>query len=265
MFAAHEIYADLLRGTPLPSSVLAMARESAERGVVRWQADPREPSDALAVVGALVLSAAVKQPMSWDGSWLRGGDPVALIVDARLTSLSVKGDARVAVTVRRDLALTTCEPVACRYWAGRISREMIWESCQEALRGRIFAARMTPPDEDDRVELLSLGARVRSPICATGYDSAAVGIARRDGFSASAHGDRMALVGGRPGVEMYALLGALWLEDRGLWPLVSRPQIPDLSDVVLRDVLDLGRLCIRRDPLPVRHGISGMRSYLEAA
>lgn len=257
----HALYPDLDRERRLPPSVLGQhALSLASRGVPRWRPDPTEPSDTLAVIGALVLSAAVRTPMSWDGEQLRGRCPIGLIRRTRLQSHTVKQRERLELWVRDDrdlLALSLPAHEASRLWAGRVTLEMIWDRAQEAL-GELARPRAVEEGEVD------LGSSTLSLVTASGYDARIVGIAERDGFSIAAHDD-IEIVGGRPGVELYALIGAAWLEHWGRWPRPSQPQIPAIGGVPLRDRLDLDRLLIVGAVLPVRHGLSGRRGYLEAA
>lgn len=256
----HALYPDLDRERRLPPSILGQhALSLASRGAPRWRPDPSEPSDTLAVIGALVLSAAVRTPMSWDGEQLRGRCPIGLIRRARLQTHTVKQRERLEIWLRgtRDLlALSLPAHEASRLWAGRVTLAMIWERAQGAL-GEFADPRALEEGEVD------IGTAVDSPISATGYDARIVGIAERDGFSVAAHDIK--IVGGRPGVELYAAIGAAWLEHQGRWPRPSEPQIPAIGGVPLRDRLDLERLLIVGGDLPVRYGLSGRRGYLEAA
>lgn len=259
----HALYPDLDREQRLPPSILGQhALAIASRGVPRWRPDPSEPSDTLAVIGALVLSAAVRTPMSWDGELLRGRCPIDLIRRTRLQSHTVKQRERIELWVRDDrdlLALSLPAHEASRLWAGRVTLAMIWERAQQAL------GELADPRAIDEGEVDIGTAAVDSPISATGYDARIVGIAERDGFSVAAHDGAIEIVGGRPGVEMYAVIGAAWLEHQGRWPRPSEPQIPAIGGVPLRDRLDLERLLIVGGDLPVRYGLSGRRGYLEAA
>lgn len=249
----HALYPDLDRSRSLPPSVVeAHATEIARRGAPRWRADPTEPSDTLAVIGALVLSAAAWEPLAWDGELLRGSaDPVSMIRRTRLQTHTVKERARLEFWLGDWLVLSLPPHEASRLWAGRVTLEKIWESSSTALAELV--ANGSP----------ELGERCERSISATGYDAAIVGIADRDGFSLAAHPE-IEIVGGRPAVEMYALIGAAWLEHAGRWPRPSRPQIPAIAGVPLRDRLDLDRLLIAGALLPVRYGTSGRRGYLSA-
>lgn len=255
----------------------------------RWTPDhdARMPADVLAVIGALVLSAARHEPLGWDGQSLRGPDPVALIHRLAIMHGVVKERLRVHIGWDSEIALSLPAPEASRLWGGRVTIQTIWESNQRSLAALVGVAtdlRGTLPEDAPAPLTITMATRldagtlrlirpysgqgwtmdeIISP-SATGYDSAIVGDALRDGFSAAAQG--MRIIGARPCVELYSLIGAMYLEAQGRWPRPSRPSIPPIAGVVLRDRYDLDRhlmLCARE--LPVEYRMSGKRGYLEAA
>lgn len=98
-------------------------------------------------------------------------------------------------------------------------------------------------------------------ISATGYDNTVANIPARDGVALSAHHD-IVMTGQRPAVELYAVIGAAYVEAQGRWPQPHSPAIPRIAGVVLRDRLDLDRLMLIGDSLICRGEIVGKRSYL---
>lgn len=78
------IYRDIeARAGDVPPSVIeGEARRWVEGERLRWTPGyaAQGPADVLAVIGAMVIG-----PCSWDGTSLRGADPVLLIAGAHLT------------------------------------------------------------------------------------------------------------------------------------------------------------------------------------
>jgi len=288
-----DLYPDIARarGDVPPSLIEADAKEWITRVPLRWTPAwiYSEPADVLTVIGAIVLSAAVRQPLGWDGGSLRGPvDPVRLIARADLDAAMLKGAERMRVMVDGRLVLSMPPPRAAKYWAGQITIDRIWESCRTALHALLDMAddlaRAVGPDippplaigMDARMDEATLdaladhaAARKRKtpdvlPISVTGYDETVVSIPIRDGFSVSAH-PRMVMGGQRPAIELYALIGATWVEQAGRWLRPHSPEIPAIRDVALRDRLDLDRLALLGPSLPCRGSLTGKRSYLTRA
>lgn len=249
----HPLYPDLDRTNARPPSLVAAeARDWVERDAVLWRPTGPviEPSDALAIYGALALTAAVRRPCGWSGAALHGPDDlVRLIVGVGLV---VDSAGRARIVHHGDTVLILRHD-ASKLWAGRVTLEMIWEAAQHEL-----SCMLQPPENNP----LRLDVAAKAPIRATGYDRRIVNIAANDGFAVAAHAGRIKIVGGRPGIELYALIGASVVEAAGRWLRPSEPRIARLDGVLLRDHLDAQRWMMIGEPMAVRHNIAGYRGYL---
>lgn len=293
------LYPDILAARNLPPSALAeAARASIAHLPVQWTpVDATDPATVLAVIGAMALSVGLRRPLAWDGLALRGSiDPVAMISGCALREGAVKEQPRLhffcdsdLVLSVSDLVLSVAPPLAAKLWAGHVSTDRIWTSCQTALCMMLHYAAdradRVGPDEEPPCKIgvdsalepslidgIARWAAQQNPPQAwrqslwspsvTGYDASVVGDASRDGYSAAKA--RVLIVGAAPARELLGLIGACVVEQAGRWPTQARPQIPAIAGIPLRDRLDLDRLMLAGSDLPCEMRLSGQRGYLVA-
>lgn len=289
----QTLYPDLHRRRDVPPSLIEReARDWVAAEPERWRPthDYSEPADVLAVIGAMVLSAAVREPLGWDGEALRGPiDPVSLIARAYCGERTIKDRDHIEIVVDDDRLILPAH-TASRYWAGRITLDRIWITNQVALRVVIESAERAEAERaaseqrerrtvslvsmDERIvgQMMSVkkaikaatkaaGAEIGGTISVTGYDETVVSVPVRDGFAMAAHPD-ITMAGQRPSVELYAVIGAAYVEAQGRWPTPHRPAIPRIRGLVLRDRLDLDRLMLIGESMPFLGVLAGKRSYL---
>jgi len=271
----NSLYPDLARrGERPPSIVEAEAREWIAGEPVMWQAERAGdigPSETLAIIGALVLSAALGQPCGWCELSLRGRTDL-LGALSRIEAFE-RSEGRFFLRLHdnadRDLAL---RHGTSKLWSGQITTQRIWDQSQIFARRWDEARDETNPDGDERDEdegrhILPLDiALAHDAISATGYDERIVAISISGGFQLSRHQSNMRLVGGRPLVELLGLIGGSKIEAAGRWPMKRNLCLPILAGAVLRDVLDLDRmLMLEADSLPCGvAAASEYRSYLRS-
>lgn len=273
-----SMYPDLNRdGSRLQASLRAEALDWITGMPVQWAARsgdvepdarrPIEPSEALAIIGALRLSALIDarqphehrmEPMyAWSGCALHGRqDPIDLILGASLQAGTVRGAPNMTLTMNsRTIRL---HHAASKLWAGQITPDGIWETCQNALKKMKEQAWINGSDASP----LPLDARTDEKITGTGYDYRLVNDPIHDGFSGAEHKKKIVLVGGRPAIELYAYIGAAMVEAAGRWERVHQPLIPVLDDVPLRDWLDCERWLMVAPTMVVEYRQAAKRGYL---
>lgn len=262
-----ELYPDLRRGGDRPPSVIAAeARAAIDREPVMWRAEYDSaigPSETLAIVGAIVLSAELGNPCGWSGLALRGrADLLAALAGSQV---GTRADDVMLVRLG-DSRMLRLRHETSRLWTGYATGPRIWEAARGFVAG--WVAERPAADTDGYLPpyVLPLDRDIDEPLRGggTGYDDRIVADALRDGFAVNLHDD-IVMVGARPAVEMLALIGAAYIEAAGRWPARPMPRLPRLAGAVLRDVLDLDRLLlVQRDSLPVAVVNPARRARLEA-
>lgn len=261
------IYADLANDPP--SIIERRVREGINLMPHVWTPATISHVETMAVLGALRLGVVDATCIAaWDGTTLRGRG----IIDAALRLYADENTLKAPEPMRFS--------GAPKMWCGRVTLVHIIRTARGAWR-QIEAVRhgeRSPGSEfeaeqpyaagwidgafdEDRQPDADIGARAGRPFGATGYDALNVADPAEIGWSPRMH--NIELAGGRPMVELLAIMGAVALIRLGLW-MKCAPRIPVIDGTPLRHWYDLERL-VASDRLVVRVPAvraSGRRRYL---